>query len=227
MSYAHITLDVGAAIKTFHVIWNRSAFQSDSVIHLGLSRNGGPLWSNRTSRLRQWIRGCTVSGRSLHLQKHQQCYQRKHCNRLWHVHESFSEAYNRKAFSGKIFCHIPKIAAEFAKFSRGSRKIQDILIEQKNKKICLKGNFGSKTPQFWMIYTDLVDRQRKLHFAINDKGFSLRLLMWKKSLPICFATNRDNYSRYGNYYLKLLECLESTHPGTIYIYIYFFIYIYI
>ena len=78
------------------------------------------------------------------------------------------------------------------------------------KETCLKGNFG-KTTQFWMMYTDLVDRQRKLHFAINDNGFSLRLLMWKKSLPLCFATNRENYSR--KLLMKLLECLESTHPG--------------
>ena len=78
---------------------------------------------------------------------------------------------------------------------------------------CLKGNFGT-SPQFRMMYTDLVDRQRKLPFAIKfDNDFSLRLLMWKKSLPLCFATNREHYSRYGTYYLKSLECLESTHPG--------------
>ena len=36
MLYTHITLDVGAAIKAYHVIWNNpTAWSSDIVIHLG------------------------------------------------------------------------------------------------------------------------------------------------------------------------------------------------
>ena len=31
----HITLDVGAAIKAFHVIWNKPDEWSDIIIHLG------------------------------------------------------------------------------------------------------------------------------------------------------------------------------------------------
>lgn len=69
------------------------------------------------------------------------------------------------------------------------------------------------TPQFWVRYMDLVDRQQKLHFAINNNDFDLRLLMWEKYLPLSFATNRVHYSRYGTYYMESMKCLEHTHPG--------------
>ena len=48
---------------------------------------------------------------------------------------------------------------------------------------------------------------------MNNNDYDLRLLIWKRSLPLCFSTNRVHYSRYGTYYVKSLECLESTHPG--------------
>ena len=35
MKYTHITLDVGAAIKAFHVVWNNKNRWSNIVIHLG------------------------------------------------------------------------------------------------------------------------------------------------------------------------------------------------
>ena len=35
MRYTHITLDVGAAIKAFHVVWNDKDRWSNIIIHLG------------------------------------------------------------------------------------------------------------------------------------------------------------------------------------------------
>ena len=35
MKYTHITLDVGAAIKPYHVIWNNPNLWSDIIIYLG------------------------------------------------------------------------------------------------------------------------------------------------------------------------------------------------
>ena len=35
MKYTHITLDIGAAIKAYHVIWNDPNLWSDIIIHLG------------------------------------------------------------------------------------------------------------------------------------------------------------------------------------------------
>ena len=35
MKFTHITLDVGVAIKAYHVIWNNPNLWSDIIIHLG------------------------------------------------------------------------------------------------------------------------------------------------------------------------------------------------
>ena len=79
-------------------------------------------------------------------------------------------------------------------------------------KKCLNGEFG-KTPQFWVMYMIMVDRQQKLHYAINTDNYNLRLLIWKESLPMWFATNKIHYARYGTFYVNFLEYLEDTHPG--------------
>ena len=80
------------------------------------------------------------------------------------------------------------------------------------KSCCLRGEFG-KTPQFWMTYQKATDRQHKFHFSINTNDFDLRLKCWKHSLPLCFATNKQNYARYGTYYITQLENIDLTHPG--------------
>ena len=222
MSYTHITFDVGAAIKAFHVIWNRPTFWSDIVIHLGDFHAMMPFFA---------VIGRLISGSGFEeiLFQAGHCtsgnitgvISGKHYNRCWLVHEAFSEALER-LFLVRFLPNIPEVAAEFARAPAGSKNVQDILSDENVvshihscetlKERCLKGDFG-KTPQFWMMYMDLVDRQRMLHVAINSNNFSLRLMMWKKFLPLCFATNRVHYARYGTYYLKSLEYLESTHPG--------------
>ena len=35
MKYAHIVMDVGAAMKAYQVIWNNPELWSDIIIHLG------------------------------------------------------------------------------------------------------------------------------------------------------------------------------------------------
>ena len=79
-------------------------------------------------------------------------------------------------------------------------------------KKCLNGEFG-KTPQFWVMYMTMVDRQQKLHYAINTKNYNLCLLIWKESLPMWFPTNKIHYARYETFYVKFLEYLQDTHPG--------------
>ena len=79
-------------------------------------------------------------------------------------------------------------------------------------KKCLNGEFG-KTPQFWVMYMIMVDRKQKLHYAINTNNYNLRLLIWKESLPMWFATNKIHYARYWTFYVKFLKYLEDTHPG--------------
>ena len=75
--------------------------------------------------------------------------------------------------------------------------------EQKKKK-ALSGEFG-KTPQYWMQYVELVDRQYQFHFAIKTNRYDLRLQIWDQFLPLCFVTNRLHYARYGTYYINQMK----------------------
>ena len=74
---------------------------------------------------------------------------------------------------------------------------------------CLNGTYG-KTAQFWMDYVQSVDRQHHLHYAINTNNFDERRQCWKDSVKLCFATNKQNYSRYDSYYCLQMDNIEET-----------------
>ena len=65
----------------------------------------------------------------------------------------------------------------------------------------LAGEYG-KIQQFWLKYIELIDSQQQFRFAINANDFALKLHSWDQSLPLCFATTRVHYERYGTYYLQ-------------------------
>ena len=145
----------------------------------------------------------------------------KYYNHCWLLHESFSEALIR-LFQEQYVPEIPDSLMNFVKHQPGTVNIEELLADpsiqayvkyyvQQVKK-CLNGEFG-KTPQFWVMYMIMVDRQQKLHYAINTNNYNLRLLIWKESLPMWFATNRIHYACYGTFYDNPLEYLEDTHPG--------------
>ena len=222
MRYMHITLDVGAAIKAYHVIWNNPDSWSDIIVHLGdfhamMAFFGviGSFVSGSGFEEILFQAGLCSSGRIKGL------ISGKHYNRCWLVHEAFSEALER-LFVQEYLPDVPRIIQEFAldqpSYSDISPLLEDTSVAEygkfyeEQKKKCLDGEFG-KTPQFWAMYSKLVERQHKLHYGINVNHFQLRLLMWQQSLALCFATNRVHYSRYGSYYVKSLECLNDTHPG--------------
>jgi len=52
-----------------------------------------------------------------------------------------------------------------------------------------------------------------LHLALKTNRFDFKMKCWEELLPLCFATNRIHYSRYGTYYLEFMKHLESIHPG--------------
>ena len=56
----------------------------------------------------------------------------------------------------------------------------------------------------------MIDRQQKLHYAVNRNNNNLRLLIWKESLPMWFVTNKIHYAPYGTFYVRFLGCLEDT-----------------
>ena len=46
----------------------------------------------------------------------------------------------------------------------------------------------------------------------NLYNFPLKLMVWEKFLPLCYATNKVHYARYGTYYIQHLRQLEKSHP---------------
>ena len=55
--------------------------------------------------------------------------------------------------------------------------------------------------------------QQLAHRAVQENNFDLRLSCWKFFLPLFFATDKTNYSRYGAYYVAILERIEELYPG--------------
>jgi predicted oxidoreductase (fatty acid repression mutant protein) len=112
----------------------------------------------------------------------------KHYNCNWLLHEAFSEALER-LFQEQYVPEIPASLVQFAEYPPGTIEIEDQLadvtikayIEHYNQQVdkCLKGQFG-KTPQFWALYMMMVDRQQRLHYAINMNDYNLRLLTWRE-----------------------------------------------
>ena len=221
MSYTHITLDVGAAIKAFHVIWNKPDEWSDIIIHLGdfhamMAFFGviGRFVESSGFEDVMFQAGLCSSGSIAGVMSG------KHYNRCWLVHEVFSEALER-LFIEQYLPTIPKTVEEFllnesdevTANSHSDGPLKDYVTQyQTQKSKCLDREFG-KTPQYWAKYMELVDHQHKLHFSINTNDYDLRMLIWKESLPLCFATSRVHYARYGTYYVNCLEYLDTTHPG--------------
>ena len=149
----------------------------------------------------------------------------KHYNRSWAVHECLSEALNRlflEKESEKL--QISNDLVELIKDCNSKEQCEDLIENEEFSKfneICegirqhyLDGHRG-KTPQYWTLYMDLVELQHKFHYSINMNDFALRLDCWRRIVRLCLATNKRNYGRYGSYYVKVLENLETTHPGAI------------
>lgn len=96
MSHAHITLDVGAAIKAFHVVWNNPDAWSDIIIHLGDFHAMMTFFAVigrfvEGSGFEDVIfqAGLCSSGSITGVMSG------KHYNRCWLVHEAFSEVLER------------------------------------------------------------------------------------------------------------------------------------
>lgn len=112
--------------------------------------------------------------------------------------------------AGNIHDKAPRDAVQ--KLSEGTLFSSAEQQYQKKMLQVLQGDYG-KTPQFWAMYMEAVDRQYMLHFAINMSDYDLRLKCWTGFMPFCFAMNKQNYARYGSFYCRQLMTLDDTHPG--------------
>ena len=96
MKYMHITLDVGAAIKAYHVVWNDPHRWKNVLIHLGDFHSFKAFFG----AIKRFVSGrgfeeiiyqaglfTSVSMKGL--------LSGKHCNLCWWIHETFSDALER------------------------------------------------------------------------------------------------------------------------------------
>ena len=92
-SYAHITLDVGAAIKASHVIWNDPDLWKNVIIHVGdfhcfiafFGVVGKFIVGSGFAEIVHQSGLCTSGSLKMLLSG-------KHYNRCWWVHETLSDA---------------------------------------------------------------------------------------------------------------------------------------
>ena len=219
MRYTHITLDCGAAIKAYHVLWNNPDQFKDIILHLGDFHSMQAMFG---------VIGSYVSGSGFEDIIYQlglcqpgtmkALIKGKHYNQAWMVHEAFSEAVSRM-FLEK---YIPAELRNFVNTQNTDIDLNKILTDPEflkfaacNTKMMNDGLSGclGKTAQFWLRYVTLVDILHKLHHAIQTNDFEEKVASWKLMLPFFFCFNRTHYSRYGSYYLKSMELLDTTHPG--------------
>jgi hypothetical protein len=74
------------------------------------------------------------------------------------------------------------------------------------------GVHGS-TQKYWMMYIKLVQRWLLFNRACRTNDVSLFMYALERMIPVFFAGNRPNYSRWMvKYYMNLINC-EETHPG--------------
>ena len=75
-----------------------------------------------------------------------------------------------------------------------------------------RGKLG-KTAKFWMIYLDLMRIQHLIHTAIQENDFDLRLYCWRFYIPFYFAMDKQNYARYGSFYVETMININRIYPG--------------
>ena len=67
--------------------------------------------------------------------------------------------------------------------------------------------------QFWLIYIAIVSLQHMLHTDLQHNDSELPLESRKRSLPLFFYYNMQNYAGSGSFYTELLSSLEANYPN--------------
>ena len=145
--------------------------------------------------------------------------------RCWWIHDTFSDAIERLFIQHFMRPEDLEIISslKFRTNEEGSNYIEratdqgvDEIIGRykKLRSKALNGDFG-KTPQYWFIYTSMINPMQMVHIAIKTNDLSLKITCWNDLLPLCFATNRVHYARYGTSYIQQLKIMNASHPGAL------------
>ena len=141
-------------------------------------------------------------------------------NRAWLIHSIVSEGMERLLLKRFLFETRPEIPTILTDAVAGDTFTTEVIQSCSNlnnkyehfKSEVRNGSHG-KTPQFWIMYLDLMRIQHMAHTAVQENNFDLRAEAWKKLLPLYFAFNMFNYARYGSFYVETLNCINDLYPG--------------
>ena len=140
----------------------------------------------------------------------------KSYNMCWRIHEVVAEAISRLFQEQYVAPFVSENLVEQSKSDhttlKNSKEFEEyyakyVEIQKRNAE-----EFGV-TEKYWMLYVRIIDLIRELHFAININDYYLRLETWKELMMLSFTMNKQDYARYGTYYLTQMGSLDSTHLG--------------
>ena len=226
MPYVNVTMDVGAAMTAYKVLWNFPNHFKNEMHHLGdfhfMKENfavigkivSGSGFEDAVFQASLCSSGClngVMNG--------------SHYNRCWSIHEVFYECLERlllEAFANQTRVPIPEEVRNMLRV-KNKNTMHAILEEQSvhhfldayesYKSEIRKGEHG-KTAQYWLqYYQDIMHCQHIIHTAIQENNYDLRRYAWEYMLPFYFSLNKTNYARYGSFYVKCMENTDSLYPG--------------
>ena len=229
MPYVNVTLDLGAAMNAYKLVWNYPNLFSNIFIHVGDFH----FMKESFSIIGMLIQGSGFediifqSGMSS-TGSLNGVLSGSHYNRCWRIHQHFIEALERLLFERFIRESDKSLADSLAQLDvdfkaatdgfiadvtekEGFLTVQKEYLEYKEK--IQSGDLG-KTSQFWLVnYLDIMKTLHLIHSAVQENDFAQRLEGWSRMMPYFFSLNKTNYSRYGSYYIQKLRTLEKSHPG--------------
>ena len=223
MPYVNVTLDVGAAMNAYKLLWKYPQQFSNVMIHLGdfhiLKENfkimGLLLKSSGFEEIVYQTRLCT-SGSLCGVMSG------NHYNRAWRIHEIVSEALERILL--KRFLHevdpdisdelLDLATEEYDLITSHSLHLGESLRQQFHnyQQKVRQGHLG-QTAQFWLIYMDMMRIQLQHHTSVQENDFELRLASIESFIPFYFYYNMQNYARYASYYVQMLKSIDTNYPG--------------
>ena len=227
MPYVNVFLDVGAAMNAYKLVWNYPDKFSNVLVLLGdfyFMKEIFDVVGTMTdgSGYNDIIFQANLcSSESL-----ASVINGSHYIRCWRVHEPFAETLERllmERFIDYKQLAIPETVIAFTEPIQVKDNDETVVNDQgvqefhrqylEFRERCRVGDFR-RTTQFWVaLYLDIIEVLHMIHNAVHINNFDLRMIAWKKMLPFFFAMNKTNYSRYGSYYLRMLESIDLQYPG--------------
>ena len=176
MPYVNVTLDVGAAVNAYKVIWNYPEKFKNVIIHLGdfhfIKENFGIIGKLVTGSGFEDVifhAGVCSSG-SL-----KGVLAGSHYNRAWVVHTAFSEALERllfERFLEEYNVTLPQIFSQltddtYINIETTIENEKDLFFEYLIFKDNVRSGTLGKTSQFWVqLNMDLMECQTRIHLAV-------------------------------------------------------------